>query len=355
LILMRILLQFHQVQNVNVEDKKELETQLQKLGSLNKVKTEVFFHIGSIEHLLQEYKLEEIDVLAFMGLSYRDCLLAPLESDLGKLKWIHVWTTGIDPVLTPKFCSFIKERYEKLVFTSTPNVRTETIAEHVIMLMTALSRKLPIYFKNQQQRVWQVIPTSAELFEKSVVVAGFGDIGKRVASLCNAFRMKVRVVTRDSNSKTPISLDQDTKGYTFYSGRDGLFEALRDADFVILCMSLNKENLRGFDHECFKQMKKSSFIVNIARGKLINEKDLLQALNEGMIAGAGLDVFEVEPLPKESELWNMENVIITPHSSFMQSSTFERTIAGFLENFKKFLNGEKLDAIVRKDQLVPIW
>ena len=152
--------------------------------------------------------------------------------------------------------------------------------------------------------------------------------------------MEVKGIVRDLSKKreTPVQL---------FELKD-LKELVGKSDFVVNCLPGIPSTAGIFDLELLKKFKKSAYIINIGRGTTIVETDLIEALKKGLIAGAGLDVFEVEPLPKSSPLWNLENVIITPHYSGWNPNYTERVVDIFIENLQAYLNGKKLPNLVDK-------
>lgn len=328
---MKVLLQFAKFHNAKViENTNEIIEKFKK-----KYNIDVTLFQGSGDELVKEVDLNEFEVFAFMGISYKDSF-----ANGKNLKWMHTWATGYDEMLTEKFCKFVIEN--KIQFSNSPGVRTNTIAEHVLMSMMTLSRGLNHYLKNQQEKSWKLVPTN-EIHEKTVVVIGYGSLGKRVAEICEVFNMNIIIVSQSASNLK----------YKTYK-RDQIHEALKSADFVILCDSLKKENIHFFDRKCFESMKKTSIFVNVARGKLVNQNEMIECLKEKLIYGASLDVFEEEPLSIESPLWSMENVIITPHSSWMCSNQLEKMFDVFFENFDCYINKKQLCSLVDYSNLVPI-
>lgn len=328
---MKVLFQFAKFHNATViNNTNEL---IEKLKKNYNVELTIFQ--GSAEELVKELNLDDFEVFAFMGISYRDCFTQ------GKnIKWMHTWATGYDEVLTENFCKFVKDNQIK--FTNSPSVRTDTITEHVIMSMMSLSRGLNHYFKNQQEKVWKIIPTN-EIHRKTIVIIGFGSIGKRLAEVCEIFNMNIIIVSQSASNLK----------YKTYK-RDQIHDALKQGDFVVLCDSLKKDNMYFFDRKCFESMKRTSIFINIARGKLVKEDEMIECLKEKVIYGASLDVFEKEPLSSSSPLWEMENVIITPHSSWMCSNQFEKMFDVFFQNFDCYINGKELISLVNHKELIPI-
>ena len=203
--------------------------------------------------------------------------------------------------------------------------------------MLAFTRGLNLLLRNRPK--WQVVPVD-EIYDKTISIVGLGCIGREIAKKAKGLGMKVIAAKRQPTPK--IFVD---KMFT----PDRLLEMLTEADFVIAALPLTLETTKMFCLDHFKTMKPSAYFINIARGGIVNEADLITALEQGMIKGAGLDVFENEPLPSNSPLWSMDNVIITPHSAFMSPYYLDRAIQLFADNLQHFINNqEMLNLIDRK-------
>ena len=240
----------------------------------------------------------------------------------------------MDKVLTPEIIK------SSVLVSNSSGVLMTPIAEHVIAYMLIFSRGFLRSIKNQERRVWQKDDTLTELCGKTVLVAGVGHIGGEVARLAKAFGCTVIGVVR--NPKENYGKVDELK-----SPKE-LEKILPRADFVVSCLPDTQETHHLFNAKKFRLMKPSAYFINIGRGGLVNEKDLITALKKKMIAGAGLDVTETEPLPASSPLWNMPNVIITPHHSGTSEYSIDRAIDRFCLNLKAFLAGKRLPNLVDK-------
>ena len=251
-----------------------------------------------------------------------------------KLKWIHSFSAGMDRVLTPEVLK------SKIILSNSSGIHAIPIAEHVLGFMLIFTRKFYETFKKQQKKIWEKNQDLTELRDKTVIVVGLGNIGTQVARLASCFGAKVIGVKQNTNNKP----DFVSKAYTL----NKLEGILPKADFVALCLPLTHDTYHLFGMKKFRKMKKSAIIINIGRGALINEKELIKALKKKIIAGAGLDVTEEEPLPKNSPLWGMENVVITPHHSGWSEKYMDRAIDLFYVNLKAYLKGKPLPNLVDK-------
>lgn len=249
------------------------------------------------------------------------------------LKWIHTANAGINDL--PQFVID-----SDIIVTNSSGVHPTQIAEQVFGYMIMFSRQLNIFHRTQVlQKQWQKKDTSKlfELSGKTLGIVGYGRIGKRIGEIGKAFNMHVIAFVR-----TEKKGDSGIKYYT------ELNSMLSECDFVVNILPLTKETERMFEIEQFKSMKPTAYFINVGRGQSVKEKDLIEALEQKLIAGAGLDVFEEEPLPKESPLWNMENVIITPHSAGSVVNYMDKVIDIFCQNLKAFLNNKPFPNLVDK-------
>ncbi|QED46551.1 D-2-hydroxyacid dehydrogenase [Cytobacillus dafuensis] len=263
-------------------------------------------------------------------------IIAGWKKDLGeyvlnnesKLRWVQTWSAGINSMPLEK----LNSRHVQL--TSANGVHSFPISETIFALMLGLTRKINTYVKNQQSRKWHHSGLRLELHGKTMGLFGVGAIGKETAKIAKAFGMNVLGFRRsgqpEENVDTMYKLDQ-------------MNDVLPVCDYVVVTLPLTKETKLLFGKEQFNLMKPSSFFINIARGDIIVEADLIEALKEEKIAGAGLDVFEKEPLGENSPLWELENVIITPHTAGSTEHYNNRVIEDiFIPNLKSYLKGEKL-------------
>jgi phosphoglycerate dehydrogenase-like enzyme len=179
-----------------------------------------------------------------------------------------------------------------------------------------------------------------ELHNKTIGIVGLGKIGGKIAQLARAFDMKVDAVVRNKQHRR-LYINR------LYENSE-IMEMVKECDYIINCLPATEETNGIFNYSVFSNMKPTAYYINIGRGKTTNEKDLVRALQEGLIAGAGLDVFEVEPLPEISPLWELENVIITPHYSGWTPYYMDRVIDIFCENLKAYLQHEPLPNEVNK-------
>jgi len=253
------------------------------------------------------------------------------------LRWLQQWGAGADWLIDHPDLAQLD-----YILTNTSGLHAVPISEHILALMLAIARGLVGAVKAQEQRNW-LRRESNELFElagKTMLLVGVGAIGERTAVIAKAMGMRVLGVRRNSNIQS--------QAVDLMVGPSQLMDVLPQADFVVLTIPLTPETRGMFGEAQFRAMKPSAYILNIGRGKTIQESVLVQALQDSWIAGAALDVFETEPLPSESPLWGMDNVIVTSHYSGQTPHYAERGLTIFLENLRRYRAGESLMNVVDK-------
>ncbi|MGE8203156.1 D-2-hydroxyacid dehydrogenase [Heyndrickxia sp. NPDC080065] len=240
-----------------------------------------------------------------------------------KLQWIQSWSAGVNSYP-------LKEMKEKnITLTTASGVHAYPISETIFTLMLALTRKIHTYVRNQLTKTWHHANLSLEIHGKTIGIIGVGAIGKETAKIAKAFGMKV-IGIRHSDNKEEFFDEMYTSEY--------LNTILPQCDYVIVTTPLTNDTYYMFGEKQFQLMKETAFFINIGRGEIVVEKDLIKALENKEIAGAGLDVFEKEPLSEQSPLWDYENVIITPHTAGSTEHYESRVIEDiFIPNLKHYL------------------
>ncbi|MCT4477897.1 D-2-hydroxyacid dehydrogenase [Peribacillus frigoritolerans] len=247
--------------------------------------------------------------------------------DASEVKWIQTWSAGVNALPL--------ENLEQMnvQITTANGVHAYPISETIFALMLALTRKVDTYIKQQQTKTWHHAHMKQEIHEKTIGIIGVGKIGKETAKIAKAFGMTV-LGMRHSNKSEEFVDEMFTQKQ--------LNDLLPRCDYIVVTLPLTQETRYMFGKKEFMLMKRSAFFINIGRGNLVIQNDLVQALMDKEIAGAGLDVFETEPLPENSPLWELENVIITPHTSGNTEFYDQRLIHDiFMPNLKNYLNGKK--------------
>ena len=255
-----------------------------------------------------------------------------------KLRWLH------NPDAGPFYGYYYDELIaHPLTMTNPRGIYFDHISHHIMMFMFALSRGLPWYVDAQRRRVWDKSARKTPyvyLGEATALINGVGGIGHETARLCNELGMEVIGVEPRPEYDLP---------YVEFHAPDALDDVLPRADFVITTVPHTPETEAMFDARRFALMKDSAYFINIGRGKVYKMDDLADAIESGQLAGAGLDVFEEEPLPSDHKLWTLPNVLITPHVAVADAENIpNRRFQIILDNARRFLNDEPLTNVVDK-------
>ncbi len=271
-----------------------------------------------------------------------------------QLRWVHSATSGVERALTPA------ARDRRLTVTNARGVFTRPIAEHVLMLILAISRRLPQLLELQRERTWQPLQ-GVELRELTVGIVGYGSIGRAVASLAGAFGARVIAQRRNpgegaERAAGPVTgaptMGEPNDAFPFAPaparivGPEGLHELLAASDIVVLAAPLTPETEGMIDAAALAVMGREAWIINVARGRLIDDRALIEALAEHRIGGAALDAFREEPLPPTSPFYDLSNVIVTPHTAWSSALVLDRSIDLFCENLRLYAAGETLRNVV---------
>lgn len=252
-----------------------------------------------------------------------------------KLKWIQTMLAGVDHILDNDIVS------SPVILTNTSGIHTIQVSEVVFEMMLMFVKQAPLCFQSKQKKQWQRF-TPAVLHSKTVGIVGLGSIGKGVARLAKAFGMRV-VATRRSAKRVTRARYVDT----LLPGEQ-LPVLLSESDFVVLALPLTPETDKLIGEKELKAMKSTAYLINVGRGGTVDEEALIRALNENWIAGAGLDTFTTEPLPADSRLWELPNVIISPHVAGKLKNYTAAATDLFCENLRRYLSGKKLLNVVDK-------
>jgi phosphoglycerate dehydrogenase-like enzyme len=227
-----------------------------------------------------------------------------------------------------------------VVLTNASGVHAIPISEHILSMIFALARNLPRHMRSQVAGKWERHGEITELEGTTLGLIGVGKIGEKTAEKAKALNMKVLGMRRNPERTSP-HVDK-------MFGPEGLHEVLAQSDWVVVTAAGTPETDGLIGEPELAVMKSTARLINIARGSLIREEALIKALEEKRIAGAGLDVFEKEPLPENSPLWQMPNVILTPHIAGGTPFYVDRLMDIFVENLKRYQAGEPLINVVDK-------
>jgi len=297
-----------------------------------------------------EAALEEIaDADGFFGKMTPGLLAAAKQ-----LRWVQSPTASLEHYLFPALIE------HPCLLTNMRGLFSDVIADHVFGFILCFARNFHTYVRHQMARRWAPVggeDTRADyavgpgrvtaldrrhlhLSDQTLGVVGLGQIGSEIARRALAFGMRVLAVD-PLQTEAPAGVAQLWR-------MDRLGELLGQSDFVVIAAPHTPETAKMFRRPQFQQMKPGAYLINIGRGVIVNLEDLVQSLRAGEIAGAGLDVFETEPLPVDHPLWEMENVILTPHIAGYSPRIPERHLAVLLDNISRFSKGEELRNVVNK-------
>ena len=251
-----------------------------------------------------------------------------------KLRWVQITAAGAEGLLDTEMVR------SGIILTTASGIHAVPIGEYVMGVMLAFAKGLPAAMRAQAERTWRPY-LAEELYGKTVGILGLGAIGGYVAKLAKADGMRVLAIRRSvrrraAGRKTGIA-DVDE-----LLPPSGLPYLLSQADYVVIAVPLTPESRGLIGERELRTMRPTARLINISRGAVVDEAALVRALKEGWIAGAALDVFEQEPLPGDSDLWRMDNVILTPHISGGTPVYMERAVALFSDNLRRYLAGEPL-------------
>ena len=251
-----------------------------------------------------------------------------------KLKWVHTTSVGVDYMVKDL------TSLGNLIVTNSRGATAIPIAEHALMLMFMLAKNAQRMIIDKEKKLWERFD-SLELRDKTVGLIGLGAIGSEIARLARGVGMKV-IATR----RSAVTGKEQTPEVDELYPPGQLQELLHKSDFVNIAVPLTPETKGLIGQHELRAMKKTAFLINVARGKIIDENALIKALKEDWIAGAGLDVFETEPIDPNNELWLLPNVIISPHIAGTSERRSQRLVAMFCDNLKRYLNKEPMINVI---------
>jgi phosphoglycerate dehydrogenase-like enzyme len=276
----------------------------------------------------------EADVI--LNADLRDLRLLPDVFPYAKrVRWVHSLSAGIDSALSPELIA------SPVIMTNGRGVFRRPLGEWVIAAMLFFSYNLRRLLRQQQAQRWEKFE-SAELQGRTLGIIGYGEIGRTAAELARPFGMRIVAVRR----KTELSSGDPLLDAIYPPAR--MNEMLGECDFVVVAAPLTPETLKLVGAPQFEAMKPSAVIINVGRGPVIDEAAMIAALESGRIRGAGLDVFETEPLPAGNPLYWLENVLLSPHCADHTPGWLDRAVQFFVDNFERFRKGEPLQNVVDK-------
>jgi len=269
-----------------------------------------------------------------------------------RLKWVQLSSAGADHLLDKPIMK------SDIAITTASGIHAVPIAEYVFGSMLAFARRFPVTFALQQKHEWPkgrwAALLGAELRGATIGIIGYGSIGREIGRLAKAFGMRVLASKRnptrrdDVGYRIPGAGDAQMQYVDGVFGPDQLQEMVSACDYVVVALPLTPETRGIVSESVIRAMKPTAYFVNISRGEVVDEEALIRALREGRIAGAGLDVFWQEPLPPDSPLYDLPNVILTPHIAATTAAYNDRATDLFAENLRRYLAGEPLLNLVDK-------
>ena len=296
--------------------------------------------LGEVEVLITNWRWQ---------LTGFDPILAP------RLRWIQLETASVEALFNQPIIA------TDVTITNVSGIHAIPMAEYVIASIMAFTRHFPELQRLKEQRIWaegeaRARVRSAEIRASTLGTLGYGSIGRQVARLGSSLGMRILASKRDPAVKIDMGWQQpgvgDPEGSIpeEFFGPDRLYDFLSQCDYVVLTAPLTPETEQIIDESALRSMRSHAYLVNVGRGRLIDEPALIRALREGWIAGAGLDVAETEPLPAESPLYDLPNLILTPHVSGLTAMYGERAMAVYIENLRRYLAGESLINVIDRNR-----
>ncbi|MGZ5353132.1 MAG: D-2-hydroxyacid dehydrogenase [Actinomycetota bacterium] len=265
----------------------------------------------------------------------RSGLLEPVWEHAGDLRWLQASSAGVEDLLFPALVS------SEVVVTNARGVFDGAMAEHVVAMLLLFARGIPATIEQQRARAWR--PHDSERLEgRHLLVVGAGSVGRTIGRTCGALGMHVRGVATTARPGDAV--------FEAVLGSGDLLDGCAWADVVVDALPGGPGTRRVFDESAFDAMGPSTRFVNVGRGSSVDQGALVRALEEGRLGGAALDVFEVEPLPADSPLWGLPNVVVTPHASGGYGGWREAVVEVFLENLERYLTDRPLRNVVDKER-----
>jgi phosphoglycerate dehydrogenase-like enzyme len=290
-------------------------------------------HLSSYDHLGTE--IPDSEIIVTWSLRPEQFALAR------RLRWIHSPAAAVHQLMFPELVN------SDVILTNAREVHGPVVAEHVMALIFALAKKIPDAVRLQdkhlwgQELLWRVRPRPREIAGATVGLVGLGSIGREVAQKASALGMRVIAVRENLEKGTPAGVEQ-----VFPAA--GFDDLLAQSNYVVLAAPVTPATRGLMNADRLAKMKSDSCLINVGRGPLIDEAGLADALRHNKIGGAVLDVFENEPLPQDSPLWDLPNLLITPHSAGLTEKLWDRHYTLLSENLRRYLAGQPMRAIVDK-------
>jgi len=306
-------------------------------------------HVGRLRELFPQYAIlhatseqQALELIPGAQIAFMSEVRPDQFTAARALAWIHSPAAGVGGMLFPALVE------SSVILTNSRGISASTIAEHVLAVTLALFRKLPVAFRAQAGREWAQdavlhSPPPRMVAGSRVLMIGLGAIGTATAKAMSGLGAHVSAVRRSTSHPTPDYVERVT-------APAGLLDCLSSADVVVLAAPQTGATRGLIGRRELQAMRRNAILVNVSRGKLVDEAALAEALAHGTIGGAALDVFEHEPLPPDSPLWGMANVLITPHMAGFRPDHWDAVVELFAENLRRFESGQPLLNPVNKKE-----
>jgi len=287
--------------------------------------------VGKTAKELREAAREAEVILHWAGIREE---LRALFLEAPRVRWVHSRAAGLDNVLFPELVE------SAVPLTNGTGVFSQSLGEFALAMVLYFAKDFPRTLRNQRARRWEEFDVD-EIAGQTVGIVGYGDIGRACARRMHAMGMKVLALKRHAPEKPDPLIEE-------FFRPEHLHAMLGRCDYVVVAAPLTPETKHMMSDAQFGAMKRSAVVINVGRGPVVDEAALVRALEAGTIRGAGLDVFEHEPLAETSPLWGMENVFVSPHSADHTRDWLDQAMRFFLKQYERFTRGEALENVVDK-------
>lgn len=304
------------------------------LRNLDPIRNQADFRISTDLAYLKE-NAPEADIMLVVGMRYNS--LGKIWPLAKRVRWVHSLSAGVEQMLVPGLID------SDVPLTNAKGVFKRSLAEFAVLGVLYFAKRVALLVQQQREHLWQQFSVDW-LPGRTMCIVGYGEIGRECALLAKSLGLRITATRR-----RPELLANDPvvdKAFRL----DQLHEMLSDADYVVAAAPLTPETRHMISDAEFNAMKSSAVVINVGRGPVIDEQALIRALQSGEIGGAALDVFEQEPLPKDSPLWDMSNVLISPHCTdrTRDPDWLDLAMQRFVDNFHLFVSGRPLEHLVDK-------
>lgn len=306
------------------------------LRNLEAIKEAANILVTNEESAAKEFA-PKAEIILYSGLTGKTVDFSTLFGVASQLKWVHSMSAGVEKLLFPAFSD------SAVPLTNARGVFKRSLAEFVVLGMLYFTKRVRRLVENQRANKWDNFPTEF-INNKVMGIVGYGEIGRECALLAKPLGVKIYAARRNpARSANDALLDK-----IFPSGK--MADMLHEIDYLVAAAPLTPETHHMIGAAAFAAMKPEAIVMNVGRGPVIDEAALIKALQTKQIAGAALDVFEVEPLPAESPLWGMDNVFISPHCTdrTVNPDWLDLSMQCFVENFQRYRKGQPLENLVDK-------